>query len=190
MPSKDQKTDRSRAPLTSPRSYQLVLIFGFWSAIGLLYGGALLVETESERMGHSSARILLYQILYWNLWTCLTPLILWLGKRYPLEQSTWKRSLPVHLLSFAAVMPVHALAATSLMMTMKPFGDMSNKSPFLSQFKSRLLGGSTFGIIVYGGILGAGYAVDYYRKYRDREMQTSQLKAQLVQPQHQRRFHV
>jgi two-component system LytT family sensor kinase len=134
-------------------------------------------------MGHSVFRLLFYQILYWNIWACFTPLILHLSKRFPLEHSLWKRNLPLHLLSFAAVMSVHALAATALYTAINPWGVMGNKAPFLAQYKGRLLGGSTFGLIVYGGILGAGYAVDYYRKYREREVQTSQLKAQLVQAQ-------
>src|SRR6266576_5466946 len=183
MPTQDLKADRPDAPHKWSRWSRWALIFGFWSAIGLLYGGAAFVESESEGMGHSVFRLLFYQILYWNIWACFTPLILHLSKRFPLEHSLWKRNLPLHLLSFAAVMSVHALAATALYTAINPWGVMGNKAPFLTQYKGRLLGGSTFGLIVYGGILGAGYAVDYYRKYREREVQTSQLKAQLVQAQ-------
>ena len=36
---------------------------------------------------------------HWNL-DLVDPAVLWLGKRFPLERSLWKRSLPLHLLSF------------------------------------------------------------------------------------------
>jgi len=179
----DLKTDRSSALLAWPRAGRIFIILGFWSAIGLLNGSTLYFETEAEGMGHSAFRIIGYQLLYWNLWSCLTPLILWIGRRYPLERSLWMRNLPLHLGSFLATMSVHALSSTVLYITINPYGEMSRKASFFSQFKSRLFGGGSFGLIVYGGILGAGFAVDYYRKYREREIQTSQLKAQLVQAQ-------
>jgi len=183
MPSPNQKSDRRGAPLAWPRWSSLALICGFWSAIGLVNGTTIFFETRAEGMGHGVFRIIFYQLLYANLWTCLTPLIVWLGQRYPLERSLWKRNLPVHLLSFGVLMSAHALVSTSLYRVIRPYGAMGGNPTFLTQFSSRLKGGATFGVIVYGGILGAAFAVDYYRKYREREVQTSQLKAQLVQAQ-------
>ena len=183
MPNSNLTTDRSHLPLIWSRWSRLALIFGVWTAIGFLYAGPILVEIQAEGPGLSAKRILFYQILYWNLWTCLTPLVLWLGKRYPLEHSLWKRNLPLHVLSFIGIMCVHSLGAAYLFLKLQPFGAPQRAVPFLTQWKGRLLGNSSFAIIIYGGILGAGYAVDYYRKYREREIQTSQLKAQLVEAQ-------
>jgi two-component system LytT family sensor kinase len=176
-------TDRPSVPLTWSRWSRLALIVGVWTAIGILYAGPILVEIGAEGPGLSAKRILFYQILYWNLWTCLTPIVLWLGKRFPLEHSLWKRNLPLHLLSFIGIMCVHSLGAAWLFLKLRPFGPPERVVPFLTQWKGRLLGNSSFAIIIYGGILGAGYAVDYYRKYRERELQASQLEAQLVQAQ-------
>lgn len=183
MPNSNQTSDRSHLPLSWSRWSRLALIFGVWTLIGLLYAGPILVEIDAEGPGLSAQRILFYQILYWNLWTCLTPLVLWLGQRYPLERSLWKRNLPLHFLSFIGIMCVHSLGAAWLFLKLRPFGQPERVVPFLTQWKGRLLGNSSFAIIIYGGILGAGYAVDYYRKYREREIQTSLLKAQLVEAQ-------
>lgn len=183
MPSSSLTAARSPLPLTWPRWSRLALIFGVWTSIGLLYAGPILVEIDAEGQGLSAKRILLYQLLYWNLWTFLTPLVLWLGQRYPVERSLWKRNLPLHVLSFIGIMCVHSLGAAHLFRTLQPFGAAERVVPFLTQWKGRLLGNSSFAIIIYGGILGAGYAVDYYRKYREREMQASQLRAQLIEAQ-------
>lgn len=182
MQSSNPTAARSHLPLTWSRWSRLALIVGVWTTIGLLYAGPILVEIDAEGPGLSAKRILLYQLLYWNLWTFLTPLVLWLGQRYPVERSLWKRNLPLHMLSFIGIMCVHSLAAAYLFRTLQPFGKQRPIS-FLMQWKGRLLGNSSFAIIIYGGILGAGYAVDYYRKYREREIQASQLKAQLIQAQ-------
>jgi two-component system, LytTR family, sensor kinase len=183
MPDPDSRTDRSSPSLAWSWWSQLGLIFGVWTAISLLYAGAILVEVEADGATPSAKRIVVYQLLYWNLWTCLTPLVLWLGKRYPLEHSSWKRSLPKHVLSFVGIMCMHSLVATYLFIAMRPFGPGSGTAPFLTQWKGRLLGGSSFAVVIYGGILGAGYAVEYYRKYRERESQALQLKAQLAEAQ-------
>ena len=38
-------------------------------------------------------------------------------------------------------------------------------------------------LLVYGGVIGICYALDYYRKYREREFLATRLEAQLAQAQ-------
>ena len=38
---------------------------------------------------------------FWYGWAALTPAVLWIARRFPLERDTWKRSAPVH---FGAVL--------------------------------------------------------------------------------------
>jgi LytS/YehU family sensor histidine kinase len=58
-------------------------------------------------------------------------------------------------------------------------------SPFIfwPRFLSRLKGSFGSDLLVYGAVVGTCYALDYYRKYREREFLASRLEAQLAQAQ-------
>jgi LytS/YehU family sensor histidine kinase len=54
---------------------------------------------------------------------------------------------------------------------------------FWPRFLSRLNGSFGSDLLVYGAVVGTCYALDYYRKYREREFLASRLEAQLAQAQ-------
>jgi LytS/YehU family sensor histidine kinase len=54
---------------------------------------------------------------------------------------------------------------------------------FWPRFLLRIPGSFGSDLLVYGGVVGIFYAIDYYRKYREREFQASRLEAQLAQAQ-------
>src|SRR4029079_14871812 len=75
-------------------------------------------------------------------------------------------------------------AATLINLTIKPFDNMGESATdFWTRFFSRLKGSFGSDLLVYGGVGGICYALDYYRKYREREFQASRLEAQLAQAQ-------
>jgi len=54
---------------------------------------------------------------------------------------------------------------------------------FWPRFVSRTTGQLGSDLLIYGGVIGICYALDYYRKYREREFLASRLEAQLAQAQ-------
>ena len=60
-------------------------------------------------------------------------------------------------------------------------GDSSKE--FWPRFISRVPGSFGSDLLVYGAVIGVFYAIDYYRKYREREFLASRLEAQLAQAQ-------
>lgn len=74
------------------------LIVGVWTLMALLR--ATQVSLGFEMMGHVASwrRLVIWQLLVFYVWIALTPLILWLGRRFKLERSHWLRSLAAHLL--------------------------------------------------------------------------------------------
>jgi LytS/YehU family sensor histidine kinase len=69
-------------------------------------------------------------------------------------------------------------------MAIRPFSYLGeNTITFWPRFLSRLQGSFGSNLLVYGGILGVCYAIDYYAKYREREFQASQLEVQLAHAQ-------
>ena len=159
-------------------------VIAAWTLLGVIYAGPVFFETEAEGMGHSAWRIFLWGILTWLAWAPLTPVMSWLARRYSLLGTTWKSSLLVHLLAFLLLSAIHSAAATAIILSINPFDSMgASPDRFWSRFISRLPGSFSFDLLVYGAVIGICYALDYYRKYRERELLTSRLEAQLAQAQ-------
>jgi len=94
------------------------------------------------------------------------------------------RNLAVHIPAFFLISAVHSAAATLINVTIKPFDNMGESpTDFWTRFFSRLKGSFGSDLLVYGGVVGICYALDYYRKYREREFLASRLEAQLAQAQ-------
>jgi two-component system, LytTR family, sensor kinase len=159
-------------------------IVGVWMILGVIYAGPIYLEVRAEGINHSAARIFTWGILRWVAWAPLTPVMLWLARRYSLAGSAWRRSLLVHLPAFLIMSAVHSAAVTAINLTVKPFDNMgTSPTAFWPRFLSLMQGSFGSDLLVYGAVLGVCYAIDYYRKYREREFQASQLEAQLAQAQ-------
>jgi two-component system LytT family sensor kinase len=171
-------------PLSHNRLLKWAAVLCIWIALGLIYAGPIYLEVRAEGMNHSAARIFSWGVLTWSVWALLTPAIVWLGRRYSLVGAAWKRSLLVHIPSFLIISAVHSAAATLITLAVAPFDNMGDSpAAFLPRFLSRMKGAFGSDLLVYGAVLGVCYAIDYYRKYREREFLASQLEAQLAQAQ-------
>jgi two-component system, LytTR family, sensor kinase len=160
------------------------ILFAFWTFFSFLYANQIYFEMlHNPKMHHSWWRIAFWQLAAWYAWGALTPIILFLGKRFTLEGRTWYRVLLVHLIAGLVLATVHIAAATSLRMLIEPFDVWSDTRPFWDQFQSELRGFFLFDFFVYWAILGVGYAFDYRERYRERESAAAKLKVQLAQAQ-------
>jgi two-component system LytT family sensor kinase len=159
-------------------------ILGIWALLGLIYAGPIYLEVRYEGMDHSALRVFSWAILSWSVWALLTPAMVWLARQYSLVGAAAKRSLLIHIPAFLVLSAVHSAAATLITLVIKPF-DYTGTSPtdFWPRFLSRMKGALGPDLIVYGAVIGVCYAIDYYRKYREREYLASQLEAQLAQAQ-------
>jgi two-component sensor histidine kinase len=160
------------------------LIFCFWTVLGLLYTSQLYVGLHMREMDHSFWRILVWQLVgCWYGWILFTPLILGLGEHFPVERSSWKRNLPVHIVASSILAAIHSIIVVLSTIIIKPYDAMTDSRPFREMFWGRFAGEFHLELIVYGMIVGVGYAFDYYRRYREREFRATQLEAQLAQAQ-------
>src|SRR5258705_2002260 len=162
----------------------LLVIFGFWSFFSFLYANQIYFEMlHNPNMHHSWWRITFWQLLVWYLWGFLSPLILTLGRRFPVEGSARLKGLLVHLIACVVFSALHVAAATALRMVIRPFDVWSDVRSFPFQYEDELHAFFLFDVLVYWAIFGVGYAFDYRERYRERESQAAELRAQLAQAQ-------
>jgi two-component system, LytTR family, sensor kinase len=166
------------------RGLTWLIIIAAWAALGFIYAGQVYLETEAEGMGHSPWRIISWGVLIWLAWAPLTPVMVWVARKYSLIDGNWKVSLIVHLAAFLLLSALHSAAATALTLAFNPFDNMDvSPAAFWPRFIPRLPSALRSDLLIYGGVIGICYALDYYRKYRERELVTSRLEAQLTQAQ-------
>jgi len=147
---------------------------------------ALFFSSESIVRGAYSGRptMIAATLVAWGLcasvWLLLTPLVLALIRRVPFERRRWPIVLLLYLAADTVISLFHLLGYLVIAMALglyppsQSFG-VAFEQLFLSDFHADLL---TFWIIV-----GISHALDYYSRYRERELRASQLERLLAQAQ-------
>ncbi len=152
--------------------------FVLWTLLALLSAAGARVYYAS--MGNTETWGML---LAWNLsisfvWSLLTPPVCALACRFTFERSTWKTSLLVHLIACVVL----SVLAAMVVVLAEPYVMSSStepRAPFWAHTISRAL----MDLQRYWYILLITQAIGYYSKYRERELRSSQLEAQLAHAQ-------
>lgn len=81
----------------------LGLLAAFWVFLAVIFGSQMALLgpfTWSEALK--------YAFRDWYPWVLLSPLVVWLSFRFPLEAGSWKRSVPVHVVACVLVVAAYA----------------------------------------------------------------------------------
>ncbi|NTX63596.1 histidine kinase [Myxococcus sp. CA051A] len=156
----------------------LMLIF---AVPGIITASHTWFYAQAKDPTYPFTRALVMQVPPWQYWAFVTPLILALGRRFRLERGVWHRSLAVHLTSLAAVMVPYA---TLIYFLSRAVGERLNSDGTLGQLLPLLMAKYVVtSLLIYGGIVAIGSAVEYHRRYREGELAQSQLETRLVHAQ-------
>jgi two-component system LytT family sensor kinase len=165
------------------RFVRWAIIIGFWTFFGLLNASQLYLGVWMEGMRLSFWRVFATNVFGWWAWIPATPIVLWLGRRFPVERGTWWRVLPVHLAACLLISIAHFAFSTYTYVLIRPFGLETNPRSFWEIFLGRAMSQFHLDLLIYAATLGVSYAISYYFRYREREFRASQLESQLAQAQ-------
>src|SRR5262245_47930606 len=132
--------------------------------------------------------LLLEQLTVWYPVALLAPACLWLASRFQFERERWLPTLTIHVglnLAFHVCLVLITLPLTHLILR-EPLFSLR----FLQYLHQRLIARLPIDVIIYWMIVGTGYALEYYRRFREQqeqaarlELRATQLETQLVQAQ-------
>ncbi len=165
----------------SGRLRATLVVAGLGAAFGALQGTLLYVGLRQEPglpVQPSLPRFVVWQVLSWLVWGALAPAILELAARVRPERPL--RWVAVHLPAALAASTFHAAAGVAVMRAVSPFGRREAR-PFTGELLGRVTSTLHFELLVYLAIVGTSYAVDYYRRFRDRELRAAQLETRLTE---------
>lgn len=171
--------------ILSRRLVRYGLNWGVWTIVTLFFTSQVYVWSsvassasgQQKRFGYG--REFIGQASACYLWALVTPLVLWLSRRYCLQRHNWLRRGAFHFV-FSVILSI-VLLAFHYIALMVIFERTGNITPF------RVFGFAYFNLekwlLVYWTILLMSHAFSYYNSYRKGELKASELRTQLVQSQ-------
>lgn len=114
---------------------------------------------------------------WWYLWAILTPGVIWLANRYPINRDTWKVVVPgIYIPAMLVVLGIQA-AVNLLVFRGAGIHEVLNFELLQVHFTSRM----HVNAVTFWAVLGLYSAFDNYRKYQIQAQQANQLELQLAQ---------
>lgn len=164
-----------RSPVT-----KWLIVFGVWTLFGLFFASQFALQNQLSENPIPFWRILSWQLASGYAWFIASPLILWLSKRYPFEAGKWQATVPIHIVA-SIVVSLGILAIDAYVLPKLGYLARFNLTSLWENFKILFFVNFHFSIAIYWGVVAIHQAILYYRKYRERELKTSQLEARLAQ---------
>ena len=155
-------------------------IFGVWTLFALFFASQFALQNQLSPSPLPFWRILMWQLVSGYIWFAISPLILYLANRFPFEEGRWKTSLPAHAV-FCVLVSLVQLAVDALVLPQLGYPPGRQFPSFLEAYKFFVFVNLHLSILIYLAVVGIKSAFNYYQKYRERQLRTSQLEARLAQ---------
>jgi two-component sensor histidine kinase len=157
------------------------LLVGVWTALGLFEAGQTYFYYDYQGNPLPWWQAFAFGMALWYAWAIVAVVVVLLARRFPVEQRNWPRWLLIHV-------PASVLCALLKLALDYPVIELfycpqPGLLSFGEFFRMAFPGHFHPYVLIYWAILGVWHALDYSRKYRDRELLASQLQARLAQAQ-------
>ena len=77
--------------------FRAILVVSAWTVFAVFLSSQMYLAYSRGKLPIQYQRIFLVELVYAYLWAVLTPLILWLARRFPIERKQWLRIVMIHL---------------------------------------------------------------------------------------------
>ena len=154
-----------------------ILIGLGWTAFALFFASEIIVRRAYAGFPPNIQRALVIWLICAGLWFAATPLILGLARRFPIDRQRWLASSLLHL-AVSGVISFVLLGFYTLIMA--ALGLTDARQSLWQAFRAQLVGSFHAEVLTYWMVILLSHGIDYYRKYRERELRASQLEARLA----------
>jgi two-component system LytT family sensor kinase len=153
-------------------------LFALWSAVVILF--ALQWYSFDVLHGHPGPLITYFRwnMEQWYTWLLLSPLVLWLAAKRPIDPRHPQRALLLHLLASV----FFALVAVALQSVISRFVE-PGIHPILENMAFIISKDLAIGILTYWGLTALAQTLHFYKENSNRQIRESQLERQLAQAQ-------
>lgn len=159
-------------------------LLGVATIVGVLASGQQFVVSgvQGERMPWPI--ILVLTLPFWYIWALLTPVVVRLANRVPIQRAGLPWRVLLHAAFALALSLLHSSLHVGTALALAPLIGLNtpgDSGPALAVNLNWVQ--LSMNLLVYGVILGVAYAADFYIRFQERERVTAALRAQLAQAQ-------
>jgi two-component system, LytTR family, sensor kinase len=158
--------------------FGVATVLGFYSALLAYY----YVTTFTTRGNDSFGLLLALNLNYWYAWALVSPGILWLSRRSPLERGRLLRSAPAHMAGVFLATLVHVSLVTLGREGVYYATGMSS-GRWLEEFQRMFFFNFDFEMATYWAIVGLSHALRYHNEAQTRALAATRLETRLVEAQ-------
>src|SRR5687767_7440588 len=168
-------------PMWQRRWARLAIIWGIWTFIGLVFTLQFYFASYRSERPVPFVDSLYMQMIWAYLFALATPFVLWAVSRMPIDRDNWVRNILLHIpISIALGVVLTALGRVLIWLR---WGWPLDKPLTFESIVRFVVANFTEAIGIYLLIALSGYAFCYYRRFREGQVKTLQLEAQLAQAQ-------
>ncbi len=144
----------------------------FWTLLGLFFASQSGLTYLYQQGWAPWGLLVKLSLSEWYIWALLTPVAVWLAKKFPFARGRRIPAMAVHLLAGATLTMAKIVIEGWVRNTLLGIpGQVHAANKFHLSF------------LAYWAIVGVTHAFAYYQMYRERELAASQLQTQLARAQ-------
>ena len=172
----DERRMKPRA-LMQNRWIKLAVLVGGWAFLGFVLSLEVYFNNRAWGMPVPFTEVALPQFGRVTMWALMAPLLLQLRRKLPLRRGGWVGGIAFHLAMSFIVMAVYYLG--------RRFAYVLFSDELLADFWANAVGGffgrNMIDMAFYWAVLGFGYSVEIYQRYKSEELKAAQLEARLIE---------
>jgi two-component system, LytTR family, sensor kinase len=153
-----------------------------WLLIAVFSASQTVFVMHAEGMHHAWSALYLTRLLSWAPWVALTPVVLWLGNRFPIQTAS-PQAYGAHLVACAAINVATAGWIALLEVLTNPLAPDSHAGPFLPLWREHAYNDMLQSLFLYAAILTVGYLVESRQRVAQQEIDAARLSELLVRAQ-------
>jgi signal transduction histidine kinase len=151
------------------------VVFALWTVLGFLSISQTVIFFASEGRPINLGPIVVARLADWYTCALFTPAFFWLARHYPVDRERWRIGLPVHLLAAGVFVLLKYLFYHQVRTWIEPADAARDR------LRDYLAAYGINEFLVFVAVIGVVHAIEFYRRYRSREIQAERLRTQLAE---------
>jgi two-component system LytT family sensor kinase len=154
---------------------QVLLVFAAWTFLAGLSASQTAVYLSQRGQTIEWRELLTGSFADWYTCALFTPLFFWLARRYPIDKTSWRLTVPLAV----AVTSVCVVLKYAVLVPIEHAFGLDTGASFSSELSRNFATES----MAFWAVIGIVHAFEFNRRYREREVAAADLRAQLSEAQ-------